>query len=82
MVAARFKNLSPEERAKWDEKAKADKKRYEEEMANYSAPEDSDDDKEDEKPKKKAKKDKNAPKKARSAFLHFGSDMRETIKSE
>ena len=81
MVAAQFKNLTSEERAKWDEKAKADKKRYEEEMANYSAPEDSDND-ETEQTKKKAKKDKNAPKSARSAYTYFGNDMRESIKAE
>lgn len=81
LVAARYKTLSAEERAKWDEKAKADKKRYEEEMANYSAPEESDND-ELEQPKKKAKKDKNAPTRARSAFIFFGSDIRDKIKSE
>lgn len=80
MVAAQFKNLAPEERAKWDEKANADKKRYAEEMANYDAPEDDDED--DEPTKKKVKKDKNAPKKARSAYTYFGNDMRETIKAE
>ena len=64
----------------WEEKVQTDKKRYEEEMADYSAPED-DSDKE-EPTKKKAKKDKNAPKKNRSAYTYFGNEMRETIKAE
>jgi len=80
MVSDKFKELSPEERAVWEEKAKADRKRYEEEMAEYSAPEDESD--EDEPSKKKAKKDKKAPKNARSAYTYFGNEMRETMKAE
>ena len=74
--------MSAEERAKYEEKANADKKRYAEEMANYEPPEDDDDDGDDEPTKKKAKKDKNAPKSARSAYMYFGNDMREKIKAE
>lgn len=37
IISAQFKALDEEERAKWDAKAVADKKRYQEEMATYNA---------------------------------------------
>jgi hypothetical protein len=80
LVASQWKHLSDDERKEWDSKAQAEKKRYAEEMADYSAPEDSD--REDEAPIKKAKKDPNAPKASRSAYHYFTQEMRETIKAE
>jgi len=59
-ISKKFKELSEEERAKWDEKAAEEKKRYQSEMADYSAPEGDDDS--DGGAKKKPKKDPNAPK--------------------
>merc|ERR1712150_313723 len=35
IISAQFKELSPKERAGWDEKAAADKERYQREMAEY-----------------------------------------------
>ena len=35
-ISARFKELSDKEKAKWDEKAAADKERYQREMAIYN----------------------------------------------
>ena len=35
IISAKFKELPPEERATWDEKAVADKERYTREMAAY-----------------------------------------------
>ena len=80
-MASQFKNLDAEEREIYEEKAKADKVRYEREMANYSAPEDSDDDNKSS-PKKKPKKDKNAPKKPRTAYTLFCNDKRDAIKEQ
>jgi structure-specific recognition protein 1 len=80
LVSSQYKNLSDGERKVWDSKAQAEKKRYQEEMADYSAPEDSDG--EDEAPTKKAKKDPNAPKASRSAYNYFGQEMRGTMKAE
>ena len=36
-LAENYKSLSAEERAKWDEKAAADKERYQKEMAEYTS---------------------------------------------
>lgn len=86
IIAKQFKELSPEEKAKWEGKADADKLRYENEMAAYSAPEDSDDESDGKmKPSKKAKKNKkdpNAPKRGKSAFIFFMSEMRQKVKEE
>jgi len=38
LVGQKYKELAPEEKAKYDEKVSADKKRYEREMAEYSPP--------------------------------------------
>jgi structure-specific recognition protein 1 len=78
LIGEKYKNMSPEEREKWNEKAATEKKRYESEMADYSAPDDSDDDA----GKKKPKKDPNAPKKPTSAYLHFSSANRARISKE
>jgi hypothetical protein len=37
LISARFKNLPDKERKIWDEKAAADKERYQREMADYKS---------------------------------------------
>merc|ERR1712183_1033099 len=79
ILGEEFKKLTPSERQKWDDMAKEDKKRYEQQMENY-------------KPSpllnsikgktKKAKKDPNAPKKNQNAYIHFGTEAREKIKKK
>jgi len=86
LVGARFKELTPEDRVKWDKMASKDKERYKEAMAEYSAPEEEDDDDDDdegEKTKKgKKKKDPNAPKRPTTAYMLFNSIKRAEIKKE
>lgn len=64
--------MSPEEKAKFEEMAKNDKRRYDQEMKSYLPPAGA--------KKGKKKKDPNAPKKPPSAFLIFTSEHREKIK--
>lgn len=88
LLGQKYKELTDDEKAKYDEMAAADKTRYEEEMETYEKPEDSGDDNEDEsvasgkKKKKKAKKDPNAPKNALTAFMFFNKDMRHKLKED
>jgi structure-specific recognition protein 1 len=82
IIAADFKKLSPEERTKWDEKANDDKQRYQDQMEDYSAPEDNNDSDGGNKAKKKAKKDPNAPKRAMTAYFFFMNESRDRIKKE
>jgi len=70
----RWKKLSVDDRAVWDQKAKADKERYNLEKASYTGPW--------QVPWKRAKKDPNAPKRPMSAFLFFSQDKRRMIKGE
>ena len=84
-LGAEFKALSAEEKKPWEDMAAADKERYTKAMADYSAPEDSDEDSDDSgaaaKPKKKkAKKDPNAPKKPQSAYNYYMAQNRARIK--
>lgn len=67
--------MSPEEKAKFKEMAKNDKRRYDQEMKSYVPPAGA-------KKGKKKKKDPNAPKKPPSAFLIFTSEHREKIKAD
>uniref|UniRef100_A0A3Q4HGP4 High mobility group box 2a n=1 Tax=Neolamprologus brichardi TaxID=32507 RepID=A0A3Q4HGP4_NEOBR len=75
MCSDKWKSMSPEEKAKFEEMAKNDKLRYNQEMKSYVPPAGA------EKGKKK-KKDPNAPKKPPSAFLIFTSEHREKIKED
>jgi len=70
----RWKKLSLEDRAVWDQKAKEDKERYNLEKASYTGPW--------QVPWKRAKKDPSAPKRPMSAFLFFSQDKRRMIKGE
>lgn len=74
LCSEKWKSMSPEEKAKFEEMAKNDKRRYDQEMKSYVPPAGA------KKGKKKKKKDPNAPKKPPSAFLIFTSEHREKIK--
>jgi high mobility group protein B2 len=78
ILSEEFKQISAEERAKWDAEAVKDKERYQREMAVYVPPDDLD----DFGPKKKKKKDPNAPKRNMSAFFLYSNDVRATVKQE
>jgi structure-specific recognition protein 1 len=86
LLGQKYKDLTDEEKAKYEKMAAADKTRYEEEMETYEKPEDSGDEDESiasgKKKKKKAKKDPNAPKNALTAFMFFNKDMRHKLKEE
>lgn len=73
-MAAKWKAIDGEERERWEEVAKRDRARYEEEMANYHGPIPT--------PMKRQKKDPSAPKRPMSAFLAFSQKHRSRIKSE
>lgn len=73
MCSEKWKSMSPEEKAKFEEMAKIDKLRYDQEMKSYVPPAGA-------KKGKKKKKDPNAPKRPPSAFLIFTSEHREKIK--
>ena len=68
MVSKSWKALGPNERAKWEEKARIDKVRYEKEKAAYKGPW-----------KVPDIKYPDAPKKPMSAFLAFGNERRKAI---
>ncbi|CAJ1896816.1 unnamed protein product [Cylindrotheca closterium] len=81
-----YKELTPEEKAPYDEKANADKARYKSEMADYTPPAGSSSKAEKGGKGKKApakkKKDPNAPKRGTTSFMYFSSEMRPKIKEE
>lgn len=78
MLSKEFKNISAEERAKYDKLALEDKERYKREMEDYEPPSD-----DDEAPaKKKKKKDPNAPKRNMSAYFIYSQDIRSTVRVE
>jgi len=80
LVSKAYKELSEDERKKYDDKAEEDKQRYKKEMEGYTPPEGL----EASSPKKggKKKKDKDAPKGASSAYMHFAKAKRAQIKEE
>uniref|UniRef100_H2TJ66 High mobility group protein B2 n=1 Tax=Takifugu rubripes TaxID=31033 RepID=H2TJ66_TAKRU len=71
----RWKNMSSKEKSKFEELAKTDKIRYDQEMQSYVPPKGS-------KVSRKKKKDPNAPKRPPSAFFVFCSDHRPKIKED
>jgi len=84
-----WKNMTDDDKVPYEEEAKHDKERYQNEMQSYAGPPDDDDDDSDgspaakRKPKKvKKAKDPNAPKKPMSAYLMFGNTQRAKIKQE
>jgi structure-specific recognition protein 1 len=95
LVGVAWKELSDDNKAKWEEKAKQDKVRYKNEMDEYSAPSDDvdgdDDDSDDSdggkaknkpKAKAKAKKDPNAPKQPMNAYMLYSNSIRAKIREE
>ncbi|KPP62258.1 high mobility group protein B3-like [Scleropages formosus] len=69
--SGRWKIMSGKEKAKFEDMAKQDKARYDEEMLSYS-----------DKKGKKSKKDPNAPKRPPSGFFLFCSEHRPKIKAQ
>lgn len=74
-----WKALSDEERKKWEEIAKSDRERYQEEKAAYSGPLLIPGDMST---SRKAKKDPNAPKRPLTAFLYFSQRVRPSLKEK
>eukprot|EP00566_Odontella_aurita_P012505 CAMPEP_0113589932 /NCGR_PEP_ID=MMETSP0015_2-20120614/36374_1 /TAXON_ID=2838 /ORGANISM="Odontella" /LENGTH=479 /DNA_ID=CAMNT_0000496029 /DNA_START=1168 /DNA_END=2607 /DNA_ORIENTATION=- /assembly_acc=CAM_ASM_000160 len=72
--AEKWRNLPPEDRSFWEDKAAKDKQRYMREKATYTGPW--------QVPYKRAKKDPSAPKRPMSAFLYFSQDRRKKIKAK
>jgi len=71
-MAEKWRALDEEERAKWDEMARKDRERYEEEVALFPGripP-----------PKQRPKKDPSAPKRPMSSFLAFSQKYRGTVR--
>jgi Chromatin-associated proteins containing the HMG domain len=84
-----YKSLTASERAEWDERAKRDKERYQEEMKHYVPPHGFDchgnlmvEYAAPRKNSKKAHKDPNMPKRARGSFVLFTKDERPKIQQE
>lgn len=77
MVSVKYKELTPDGKKKYEDMASVDKKRYTEEMANYSGGESNTEPK-----AKKKKKDPNAPKGSKSAYIFFNTDIRPKLKEE
>jgi len=90
LLGQAWKEVTSDEKEKYNALAAKDKLRYQKEIAEYRAkypnPSSSSDDESDKKGKrkrkKKKKKDPNAPKKNVSAFLHFSNAIRPRIKAE
>ena len=80
-LGGRWQGTSEETRAKYQEMAKDDKERYNEEMKNYVPAPDSEEPEKKQK-KKRAKKAKDAPKNASSPYIFFCKDERENVKTE
>jgi high mobility group protein B1 len=75
MVSESWKDLSPEDREVWEEKARSDKARYEVEKQTYNGPWKVAAD-------KRSPKDPNAPKRPMSAFLSFSNNKRSAVKRQ
>ena len=75
MVSEEWRNLSPEKRAIWDEKARLDKERYEVEKTMYTGPWKIP-------ARKRSQKDPAAPKRPMSSFLSFSNTKRAEVKKQ
>jgi len=71
-MAEKWRALGEEDRAKWDEMARKDRERYEEEVALFPG--------QMPRPKQRPKKDPNAPKRPMSSFLAFSQKYRGTVR--
>jgi hypothetical protein len=82
-ISEDWKVLPEDQKKIYEDKAAAEKARYDGQMKSYVPPDDAGDDDSDEKrPKKKAKKDPNAPKRGQNAYMFFVNDLREKMKNE
>ena len=77
LLSQKWKEISADEKAKFEAMATKDKARYQEEMADYTPPKGS-----TTKGAGKKKKDPNAPKRPTNAFMFFSNEMRPKIKAE
>jgi len=78
-----WQQMSTEKRKKYEEKAKHDKQRYQEEVKDYLASGGKQEDlKKERKVPKKTKKDPKAPKRPSTAYIFFSKEMRNKLKSE
>eukprot|EP00467_Chlorarachnion_reptans_P007869 CAMPEP_0114505740 /NCGR_PEP_ID=MMETSP0109-20121206/11022_1 /TAXON_ID=29199 /ORGANISM="Chlorarachnion reptans, Strain CCCM449" /LENGTH=819 /DNA_ID=CAMNT_0001684215 /DNA_START=201 /DNA_END=2660 /DNA_ORIENTATION=+ len=76
LLGERWKALSEEEKKPFMDKANEDKERYQKEKAQF------DEENPGEAGSKRKRKDKNAPKRAKSAFMLFVQKRRKTVKEE
>lgn len=83
-----YRNLTPEEKQTWDDRASADKARYEAQLSAYKPPPGHDprgNMVSSAKPRKRSKrtpKDPNAPKRASGAYVFFTNEMRPVVMRE
>lgn len=75
LVADTWRNISPEEKAKYEEMARKDKLRYNQEKANYK-------DYKGSFPTQKRRRDPDAPKRPMSAYLAFANALRAEVKAQ
>jgi structure-specific recognition protein 1 len=82
-IGARWRAMSAEDKAPFEEKAAEDKTRATDELAAYKKKRaDAGEESEGDMPKKRAKKDPNAPKGAMTSYILFGNEERAKIKEE
>jgi len=78
-----WNQLPAHKKTEFNDKAKEDKTRYNDEMKSYTPPEDDDDDDDDGGRRKRGRKrDPAEPKRAPSAYLLYGQRVREEVKKE
>jgi len=84
-----YKNLTPEEKQVWEDRAAQDKERYQAQIAQYIPPPGHDakgnlvdENRPTGKRLKRSKKDPNAPKRWRSSFVFFTFEMRPRVMAE
>jgi len=78
-----WQEMSAEKRKKYEEKAKLDKQRYQDEVKEYLAKGGKKEDfKKERKTTKKVKKDPNAPKRPSTAYIFFSKEMRHKLKTD
>mmetsp|Transcript_8143 Transcript_8143/g.22595 ORF Transcript_8143/g.22595 Transcript_8143/m.22595 type:complete len:330 (-) Transcript_8143:505-1494(-) len=83
-----YKNLTPEEKGSWEERARLDKSRYDQEIAAYVPPPGHDsrgvliDDQRPRRRNKRGPKDPSAPKRASGAYVFFTNEMRPKVLAE
>jgi len=84
MMGAMWNALPAHKKQEYNDKAKEDKARYIEQMKGYTAPEEDDDDEDDggSRRKRGKKKDPSEPKRSPSAYLLYGTKVREEVKAE